>query len=108
MGCLRTRGELKRKPNDNQGVTIYRKVDIESLRYIILYLKHLFLKSNLSTFVIHLLPHHLASGNVVEFTMRDDMAERFEDAGLETLQQPIIIAVSSCRVTKYRGITLLI
>ena len=105
MGCLRTRGELKRKSNDNQGVTIYRKVDIENLRYIILYSKHLFQKSSVTAFLIQLTPDYLDSGNVVEFTMWDEMAEKFEDAELETLEQPIIIAVCSCRVSKFRGIT---
>ena len=50
---------------------------------------------------------YLGSGNVVEFTMWDKMAENFENAELETLEQPVIIAVSSCRVTKFRGILLL-
>lgn len=107
MGCLRTTGELKRKPNDNQDVTVYRKIDIENLRYMTLYLKHFLVKSSIPSFVIHLMCHSLASGNVVELTMWDKMAENFEDAELETLEQPVIIAVSSCRVTKFRGILLL-
>ena len=47
------------------------------------------------------------SGNVVEFTMWNEMADEFEKADLDTMEQPIIIAVSSCRVSKYRGDTLL-
>ena len=104
---MRTTGELKRKPNDNQDVTVYRKIDIENLRCIILYLKHLLLKNTITSFVIHLIHRYLASGNVVEFTMWDKMAENFEDAELETLEQPVIIAVTSCRVTKFRGILIL-
>ena len=40
--------------------------------------------------------------------MWDDMAKTFEDADFETMDKPVIIAVSSCRVTKFRGIQLLI
>ena len=36
--------------------------------------------------------------------MWDEMARRFEDAKLDMMHQPIIIAVSSYRVSKYRGI----
>ena len=40
--------------------------------------------------------------------MWDDMAKTFEDADFETMDKPVIIAVSSCKVTKFRGIQLLI
>ena len=50
---------------------------------------------------------HNGSGNVVEFTMWNEMADEFEKADLDAMEQPIIIAVSSCRVSKYRGDTLL-
>ena len=33
MGYLKSVGQVKRKPTSNQDETIYRKVDIESLRY---------------------------------------------------------------------------
>nr|GEW96301.1 DNA helicase [Tanacetum cinerariifolium] len=42
-------------------------------------------------------------GNVVELTMWDDLAKQFKKDEIEQLPRPIIIAVSSCRVTKYRG-----
>ena len=54
-----------------------------------------------------LLPYDHYSGNVIKFTMWDEMARRFEDAKLDTMQQPIIIEVSSWQVSKYRGIYLL-
>ena len=50
---------------------------------------------------------HNSSGNVVEFTMWNEMADEFEKADLDAMEQPIIIAVSSCRVSKFRGDTLL-
>nr|GEV59843.1 helitron helicase-like domain-containing protein [Tanacetum cinerariifolium] len=43
------------------------------------------------------------NGNIVEFTLWDEMAEHFGQAKLETMEHPVIIAVSSCRVSKYRG-----
>ncbi|GJW48837.1 nucleic acid-binding, OB-fold protein [Tanacetum coccineum] len=43
-----------------------------------------------------------ASGNIIEFTMWDEMAENFNKSILDTLEQPVIVAVSSCRVSKYR------
>ncbi|GJR23423.1 DNA helicase [Tanacetum coccineum] len=45
-------------------------------------------------------------GNVVEFTMWDDLATQFNKKEIEKLPAPIIIAVSSCRVTKYRDVQL--
>ena len=38
--------------------------------------------------------------------MWDDMAESFENANTDAMEQPVIIAVSSCRVTRFRGIEL--
>ncbi|GKE03641.1 nucleic acid-binding, OB-fold protein, partial [Tanacetum coccineum] len=45
-------------------------------------------------------------GNVVEFTMWDDLATQFNKEEIEKLPPPIIIVVSSCRVTKYRDVQL--
>ncbi|GJZ36947.1 replication protein A 70 kDa DNA-binding subunit [Tanacetum coccineum] len=42
------------------------------------------------------------TGNVIEFTMWDEMAENFVRSLLETMEQPVIITVSSCRMSKYR------
>ncbi|GKE15148.1 DNA helicase, partial [Tanacetum coccineum] len=45
-------------------------------------------------------------GNVVEFTMWDDLAKQFNKEEIEKLLRPIIIAVSSCKVPKYRDLQL--
>nr|GEX52641.1 helitron helicase-like domain-containing protein [Tanacetum cinerariifolium] len=45
-------------------------------------------------------------GNVVEFAMWDDLAKQFNKEEIEKLSRPIIIAVSSCRVSKYRDLQL--
>ncbi|GKD09836.1 DNA helicase [Tanacetum coccineum] len=45
-------------------------------------------------------------GNVVEFTMWDDLAKQFNKEEIEKLSRPIIIAVSSCKVSKYRDLQL--
>ncbi|GJR27119.1 nucleic acid-binding, OB-fold protein [Tanacetum coccineum] len=45
-------------------------------------------------------------GNVVEFTMWDDLATQFNKQEIQKLPPPIIIAVSSCRVSKYRDVQL--
>nr|GFA79418.1 replication protein A 70 kDa DNA-binding subunit [Tanacetum cinerariifolium] len=44
-----------------------------------------------------------SSGNIIEFMLWDEMAEHFAQADLEKMEQPVIISVSSCRVSKYRG-----
>nr|GFB27731.1 replication protein A 70 kDa DNA-binding subunit [Tanacetum cinerariifolium] len=42
------------------------------------------------------------SGNIVELTIWDDGAKQFNKEGIQRLTSPIIIAVNSCRVTKYK------
>ncbi|GJW08077.1 nucleic acid-binding, OB-fold protein [Tanacetum coccineum] len=42
------------------------------------------------------------NGNIIELTLWDEMAEHFGQATLEKMDHPVIIAVSSCRVSKYR------
>ncbi|GJZ37393.1 DNA helicase, partial [Tanacetum coccineum] len=44
-------------------------------------------------------------GNIIDFTMWDEMAESFNKSILDTLEPPVIIAVSSCRVSKCRAAT---
>ena len=41
------------------------------------------------------------SGNSIELTLWDDLAERFQKDEIDRLEKPIIIAVTSCRVSKY-------
>ncbi|GKC29338.1 DNA helicase [Tanacetum coccineum] len=45
-------------------------------------------------------------GNITEFTMWDDMAKQFNKEDIKKLPRPIIIAVSSFRVNKYKDIQL--
>ncbi|GKA99883.1 nucleic acid-binding, OB-fold protein [Tanacetum coccineum] len=40
--------------------------------------------------------------NIIEFTLWDQMAEHCAQADLEKMEQPVIIAVSFCRISKYR------
>ncbi|GJT67839.1 DNA helicase [Tanacetum coccineum] len=44
-----------------------------------------------------------SNGNIVEFTMWDDLSRQFDKREIEKLTPSIIIAASSCRVTKYKG-----
>ncbi|GJW11330.1 DNA helicase [Tanacetum coccineum] len=50
--------------------------------------------------------YDIISGNVVEFTMFDDLAKQFNKQEIDKLPRPVIIAVSSCRVTRYRDVQL--
>nr|GEW80510.1 nucleic acid-binding, OB-fold protein [Tanacetum cinerariifolium] len=42
-------------------------------------------------------------GKIIELTLWDEMAEHFGQADFQKMEQPVIIAVSSCRVSKFRG-----
>nr|GEW19369.1 nucleic acid-binding, OB-fold protein [Tanacetum cinerariifolium] len=44
--------------------------------------------------------------NIVEFTLWDDLAKQFNKDEIEKLPSPVIIVVSSCRVTRYNEIQL--
>ncbi|GKB66747.1 DNA helicase [Tanacetum coccineum] len=72
-GCIRSISDIISYGDQNTGQKYIRKVEIEDL-----------------------------DGNIVEFTIWDDVAKEFNKQGIEKLTPPIIIAVSSCRVTKYR------
>ncbi|GKA81789.1 DNA helicase [Tanacetum coccineum] len=75
LGCIRSISDVIPSGDANIGQKYRRKVDIESL-----------------------------DGNVVELTMWDDLAKQFKKDKIEQLPRPIIIAVSSCRVSKYRDV----
>nr|GEY63661.1 nucleic acid-binding, OB-fold protein [Tanacetum cinerariifolium] len=45
-------------------------------------------------------------GNILEFTMWDEVAKHFNKQEIEKLTPPIIIAVNSYRVIKYRDVQL--
>ncbi|GJV34362.1 nucleic acid-binding, OB-fold protein [Tanacetum coccineum] len=74
LGCIRSISDITPFGNANTGQGWFRKVDIENL-----------------------------DGNVVEFTMWDDLAKQFNKEEIEKLSRPIIIVVSSCKVSKYRA-----
>nr|GFB63262.1 replication protein A 70 kDa DNA-binding subunit [Tanacetum cinerariifolium] len=42
-------------------------------------------------------------GNIVEFTMWDEMARQFKKGEIERLARPVITIVSSCCVSKFKG-----
>nr|GEV67415.1 hypothetical protein [Tanacetum cinerariifolium] len=42
-------------------------------------------------------------GNVVQFTMFEDLVKQFNKQEIDKLPHPIIIVASSCRVSKYKG-----
>ncbi|GJW01098.1 nucleic acid-binding, OB-fold protein [Tanacetum coccineum] len=77
LGCIRSIGDVKPFGNANTSQKYLRKVEIENL-----------------------------DGNILEFTMWDDVAKQFNKQEIQKLTPPIIIAVSSCRVTKYRDVQL--
>nr|GEW22994.1 putative reverse transcriptase domain-containing protein [Tanacetum cinerariifolium] len=57
--------------------------------------------------MIHLETHLFScSGNILEFTMWDEVAKQFNKEEIEKLTPPVIIVVSSCRVTKYEDVQL--
>ncbi|GJU29776.1 nucleic acid-binding, OB-fold protein [Tanacetum coccineum] len=46
------------------------------------------------------------SGNIVEFTMWDDLATQFQKKMIEQLKPPVIIAVTSCKVSRFNDFQL--
>ncbi|GKB22293.1 DNA helicase, partial [Tanacetum coccineum] len=77
LGCILSISDITPFGDANKGQGWLRKVDIENL-----------------------------DGNVVEFAMWDDLAKQFNKEEIEKLSRPIIIAVSSCRVSKYKDLQL--
>ncbi|GJT05921.1 nucleic acid-binding, OB-fold protein [Tanacetum coccineum] len=41
-------------------------------------------------------------GNIIELTLWDEMAKHFDQADIKNMEQKVIIAISSCRVSKYQ------
>ncbi|KAJ9559006.1 hypothetical protein OSB04_013620 [Centaurea solstitialis] len=76
-GCLRAVGELTQSGDPNKNQVVRRILDIENL-----------------------------NGNVIELTMWDQMASNFDENIFETMPQPIILAISSCRVTRFKELQL--
>ncbi|GJZ10463.1 DNA helicase [Tanacetum coccineum] len=62
------------------------------------------LKNDISTPNSHLRMHFFScSGNNVELRMWDELATHFNKQDIENIPPPVIIAVSSCRVTKFKA-----
>ncbi|GJU58778.1 DNA helicase, partial [Tanacetum coccineum] len=73
-GCIRSNNNVTPFGDANTGQKYLRKVDIENL-----------------------------DGNIVEFTMWDELVKQFNKAKNRKDKSPVIIVVSSCRVTKYKA-----
>ncbi|GJR08537.1 nucleic acid-binding, OB-fold protein [Tanacetum coccineum] len=78
LGCIRSISDLTPFRHANTGQKYRRRVDIESL-----------------------------DGNVVQFTMFDNLAKQFNKQEIDKLPHPVIVVVSSCRVTRYRDVQLI-
>nr|GEV81281.1 DNA helicase [Tanacetum cinerariifolium] len=72
IGCLRSTGSISDFGDPNRRQCVKRKFEIENL-----------------------------NGNILECTLWDEMANHFGEADIHSMGQPVIIAISSCRVLKY-------
>ena len=52
----------------------------------------------------YLLAHYLGSGNSIWVTLWNEVAEDFKNRNLTSLEQPVVMAVSSCYVKRYTGL----
>lgn len=77
IGSIQRVGEVIRTGNPNRNQIIRRCIDIENL-----------------------------NGNVVAFTLWDDSATNFDVQAFQSLPKPVMVAVSSCRVSKYGGVAI--
>ncbi|GJR47023.1 nucleotide-binding alpha-beta plait domain-containing protein [Tanacetum coccineum] len=77
LGCIRSIGDVLPFGDANKGQSYRRKVDIK-----------------------------IIDGNIVEFTMWDNLAKQFNKDEIEKTPPPVIIVVTSCRVTKYKDVQL--
>ncbi|GKC49577.1 DNA helicase [Tanacetum coccineum] len=71
IGCIRSVSDLTPFGDPNRRQSTRRKIEIKNF-----------------------------NGNIIELTLWDEMAEHFGQSYLEKMDQPVIIAVSSCRVSK--------
>ncbi|GKA47726.1 DNA helicase [Tanacetum coccineum] len=72
IGCLRSTSSISDFGDPNRRQGVRRKIEIKNL-----------------------------NGNIVECTLWDEMANHFGKADIHSMEQPVIIAISSCRVSKY-------
>nr|GEU95746.1 DNA helicase [Tanacetum cinerariifolium] len=77
LGCIRSISNVISSGDANTSQKYRRKVDIKNL-----------------------------DENIVEFSMWDALAKQFNKEEIQKLSRPVIIAVSSCRVTKYKDVQL--
>ncbi|PWA96022.1 nucleic acid-binding, OB-fold protein [Artemisia annua] len=74
IGCYIRSGDKGKVGNPNKTQSVQRKVEIQNL-----------------------------NRNSLELTLWGDLAEKFNKERIDALEQPIIIAVSSCRVSRYNN-----
>ncbi|PWA56458.1 replication protein A 70 kDa DNA-binding subunit [Artemisia annua] len=74
IGCYINSGEKEEWGNPNKDQMLLRRVEIQNL-----------------------------NRNSVELTLWDNLAETFPKEKIDALEKPVIIAVSSCRVTRFRN-----
>ncbi|PWA37121.1 nucleic acid-binding, OB-fold protein [Artemisia annua] len=74
IGCYIQSGEKEEWGNPNKDQMVLRRIEIQNL-----------------------------NGNSVELTLWDDLGETFPKEKIDALEKPVIIAVSSCKVTRFRN-----
>ncbi|PWA79901.1 nucleic acid-binding, OB-fold protein [Artemisia annua] len=74
IGCYIRSGDKGKVGNPNRTQSVQRKVEIQNL-----------------------------NRNSLELTLWGDLAEKFNKERIDALERPIIIAVSSCRVSRYNN-----
>ncbi|PWA79907.1 replication protein A 70 kDa DNA-binding subunit [Artemisia annua] len=74
IGCYIRSGDKGKVGNPNKRQSVQRKVEIQNL-----------------------------NRESLELTLWGDLAEKFNKEGIDALERPIIIAVSSCRVSRYNN-----
>ncbi|GJS69271.1 DNA helicase [Tanacetum coccineum] len=77
LGCIRSNSDVTPFGDVNRGQSYRRKLDIKNL-----------------------------DGNIVELTMWDELAKQFNKEDIKNITPLVIIAVSSCRVAKYKDVQL--
>ncbi|PWA67829.1 helitron helicase-like domain-containing protein [Artemisia annua] len=74
IGCYISSGEKQKWGNPNKNQMVNRKIEIQNL-----------------------------NRNSIELTLWDDLAQTFKKQEIDALEKPVIIAVTSCRVSRYRN-----
>ncbi|PWA51603.1 replication protein A 70 kDa DNA-binding subunit [Artemisia annua] len=74
IGCYISSGQADTIGDPNRDQMVIRKVEIQNL-----------------------------NRNSIELTLWDDLADKFEKDQIDALEKPVIIAVSSCKVSRYRN-----